>query len=70
MIKAPFSISVDTEGNRFVSPAYRPLNLPKGHELATTNPMVICNVRDIHEAINAYRVGNQSEVNRILSQYY
>lgn len=70
MIKAPFSITVDTEGNRFVSPAYKPLKLPQGHEMATTNPMVMCAIRDVHEAIEAYREGNQKLVNDILSKYY
>ena len=70
MIKAPFSITVDTEGNRFVSPAYKPLALPAGHEIATINPMVMCAIRDIHEAIEAYKAGNQQLVNDILSRYY
>ena len=70
MIKAPFCITVDTEGNRWVWPAYKELKLPRGHEVATVAPMVMCAVRDIHEAIEEYRKGNQVKVNQLLSQYF
>ncbi len=70
MIKAPFSITVDTEGNRWVWPAYKELRLPSWHSPAIINPMVMCAVRDINEAIEQYRAWNQARVNEILSQYF
>ena len=70
MIKAPFSITVDTQGNRWVWPAYKDLKLPQGHEMESVMPMVMCAVRDVQEAITLYREGNQARVNEILKQYY
>ena len=70
MIKIPASITVDTNDNRYYWPAYKPAKLPAWIEMQSVNPMVMCKVVDIHEAIEAHRAWNQKRVNEILSEYY
>lgn len=66
----PCSITVDTNWNRYYSQAYKPAPMPKWVEWASVMPMVMVKSEDVHQAIEAYRAGNQQLVNDILSRYY
>lgn len=70
MIKAHFSISIDTEGNRHVSLPLIPVKLPDWKEVATINPYVEITIADIHEVLNAHKENNTKRVNELLSKYY
>lgn len=69
-MSANFSIAIDTEGNRYISLPFRPVQLPEWKECASINPCVEVTIADLQEVINAHKERNTHRVNEILGHYY
>lgn len=70
MTKAQFCITVDTQGDRYISLPYRTkVHLPD-RNIEKQSPCVEVELSDLAEVVECYRQWNQQQVNQILSKYF